>query len=86
MKILDCEQKLQFSLGCGVILPPESFLTLKLPSVYGVQLEDGCVHPLNPFEHKPELTAWIAKGTTLQVMSKDTSFDEGFQNVKFGES
>lgn len=87
IKSLDCERKLQFSLGCGVILPPESFLTLKLPSVYGVQLEDGRLHPLNPFEHKPELTAWIAKGTTLQVMSKDTSFDEGFQNViKYFES
>lgn len=79
IRISDCEQQLQFSLGCQVILPPESFLTLKLPSAYGVQLADGSLHPLNPFEEKPELTAWIVKGTTLQVVSKDSNFDEGFQ-------
>ncbi|OMO84382.1 Smg8/Smg9 [Corchorus capsularis] len=50
----DHEQKLQFSLGCKVILPPESFLILRLPFVYGVQLEDKSVHSLNPFEDKPE--------------------------------
>lgn len=59
-----------------MILPPESFLTLRLPFVYGVQREDGSLHPLKPFEHKPELTAWISKGTTLQVMSKGSSIDE----------
>lgn len=67
------EQKLQFSLGCRVILPPESFLALRLPFVYGVQLEDGSLQSLNPFEHEPEKTAWITKGTTLQVMSKGSS-------------
>ncbi|ESW22138.1 hypothetical protein PHAVU_005G130400 [Phaseolus vulgaris] len=74
----DREQKLQFSLGCEVILPPESFLTLKLPFVYGVQLEDGNKHPLNPFEQKPEMTAWIAKGTVLQILSKWNN-DEEYQ-------
>ncbi|TKY48578.1 SMG8 protein [Spatholobus suberectus] len=74
----DHEQKLQFSLGCQVILPPESFLTLKLPFVYGVQLEDGNKHPLNPFEQQPEMTAWITKGTVLQILSKGNS-DEGYQ-------
>jgi len=74
----DREKKLQFSLGCEVILPPESFLTLKLPFVYGVQLEDGNKHPLNPFEQQPEMTAWIAKGTVLQILSKWNS-DEGYQ-------
>lgn len=76
---LDRERKLDFNLGCRVILPPESFLTLRLPFVYGVQLEDKSQHPLNPFEHQPELTAWIAKGTALQVMSKGSSLDERFQ-------
>ncbi|KAG2674150.1 hypothetical protein I3760_13G121800 [Carya illinoinensis] len=76
ISIPDREKKQQFSLGCRVILPPESFLTLKLPFVYGVQREDGSLHPLKPFEHKPELTAWISKGTTLQVMSKGSSIDE----------
>lgn len=64
------EQKLQFSLGCPVILPPESFLSLTLPFVYGVQLEDQSFYPLKPFQNQPELTAWLTKGTTLQVMSK----------------
>ncbi|KAK7324904.1 hypothetical protein VNO77_28837 [Canavalia gladiata] len=74
----DREQKLQFSLGSQVILPPESFLTLKLPFVYGMQLEDEKRHPLNPFEHQPEMTAWITKGTVLQILSKGRN-DEGYQ-------
>lgn len=74
----DREKKLQFSLGFPVILPPDSFLTLKLPFVYGVQLEDGNKHPLNPFEQQPEMTAWITKGTVLQILSKGSS-DEGYQ-------
>lgn len=69
----DREQKLQFSLGCRVILPPESFLVLRLPFVYGIKMEDGRLQSLNPFECEPEKTAWITKGTTLQVMSKGGS-------------
>ncbi|KAL5763935.1 hypothetical protein ACOSQ2_016529 [Xanthoceras sorbifolium] len=71
--VADREKKLHFTLGCPVILPPESFLALRLPFVYGVQLEDGNLQSLNPFEHEPEKTAWVAKGTTLQVMSKGSS-------------
>lgn len=74
----DSEQKLQFSLGCQVVLPPESFLTLKLPFVYGVQLEDGKKHPLNPFEQQPEMTAWVTKGSILQILSKGSN-DEEYQ-------
>ncbi|KAI4334328.1 hypothetical protein L6164_019037 [Bauhinia variegata] len=74
----DRERKLQFSLGCQVVLPPESFLVLKLPFVYGVQLEDGNMHPLNPFEQQPEMTAWVTKGTALQILSKGSN-DEGYQ-------
>ncbi|KAK8619822.1 hypothetical protein V6N13_066324 [Hibiscus sabdariffa] len=51
----DRERKLQFSLGCKVILPPESFLVLRLPFIYGIQLDDKSVHSLNPFEDKPEV-------------------------------
>ncbi|KAK1398344.1 Nonsense-mediated mRNA decay factor SMG8 [Heracleum sosnowskyi] len=69
LSVPDLEQKLQFTLGCQVILPPESFLSLRLPFVYGVQLEDGSLHPLGPFEDEPELTAWITKSTTLQPPS-----------------
>ncbi|KAL6199844.1 hypothetical protein ACLB2K_029626 [Fragaria x ananassa] len=64
------DQKLQFSLGCQVILPPESFLTLRLPFVYGVELEGGSLRSLNYFEHQPEVTAWITKGTTLQAKAE----------------
>ncbi|KAE9585783.1 hypothetical protein Lal_00010137 [Lupinus albus] len=78
LSVPDSERKLQFSLGCPVILPPDSFLTLKLPFVYGVQLEDGNKHPLNPFEQQPEMTAWITKGTVLQILSKGNN-DEGHQ-------
>lgn len=68
--IQEREQKLRFGLGCEVVLPPESFLTLKLPFVYGVEMEDKSLHPLKYFENQPEATAWIAKGTILQVVTK----------------
>ncbi|XP_050222434.1 uncharacterized protein LOC126672498 isoform X2 [Mercurialis annua] len=74
--VADREQKVQFSLGCLVVLPPESFLTLRLPFVYGVQLEEMCPFPLNAFEHQPEMTAWLVKGTALQVISKGSSLNE----------
>lgn len=67
--IPDREQNLQFSLGCPVILPPDSFLSLRLPSVYGVELEDGTVHSLKPFENQPQLTAYLVRGTALRVVS-----------------
>ncbi|KAL8146404.1 hypothetical protein AgCh_004229 [Apium graveolens] len=80
LPVPDLEQKLQFTLGCQVILPPESFLSLRLPFVYGLQLEDGSLHPLRPFEDEPELTAWITKSTTLQVLSKGSNPDEQLFN------
>ncbi|KAL3849568.1 hypothetical protein ACJIZ3_011450 [Penstemon smallii] len=75
--IPDREQKLQFNLGCPVILPPDSFLALRLPFVYGVETEDGSLHSLKPFENEPQLTAWIVKGTSLQDVSKRTKQDLG---------
>ncbi|XP_011089194.1 uncharacterized protein LOC105170220 isoform X1 [Sesamum indicum] len=71
----DREQKLRFSLGCPVILPPESFLSLRLPFVYGVELDDGSLHSLRPFENQPQLTAYIMKGTALQVVSSRGNLD-----------
>ncbi|KAK6936116.1 Nonsense-mediated mRNA decay factor SMG8/SMG9 [Dillenia turbinata] len=70
------EQLLRFSLGCQAILPPESFLTVRLPFVYGAQLADGSMHPLKPFEHQPELTAWMTRGTALQISFKESNSDE----------
>uniref|UniRef100_A0A6N2KQV0 Nonsense-mediated mRNA decay factor SMG8 n=2 Tax=Salix viminalis TaxID=40686 RepID=A0A6N2KQV0_SALVM len=69
--VSDREQKLQFNLGCQVVLPPESFLTLKLPFVYGVILADGNSVPLNALESQPEMTAWIMRGTALQGGTPD---------------
>lgn len=71
--IPDREQKLQFSLGCPVILPPDSFLSLRLPFVYGVELEDGSLHSLKHFENQPHLTAYIMRGTALQVMPNQST-------------
>lgn len=70
-------QKLQFSLGCQVILPPESFLVLRLPFIYGVQLEDQTVHPLRALQNQPEQTAWIEKGTALFLTSKESDLNDG---------
>lgn len=64
------EQCSHFSFGSKVILPPESFLTLRLPFVYGARIDDGSLIPLFPCPQKPERTAWIVKGTTLQIVSK----------------
>ncbi|KAG9146472.1 hypothetical protein Leryth_011743, partial [Lithospermum erythrorhizon] len=76
--VVDSE-KLQFNVGCQVMLPPESFLSFRLPFVYGVEL-DGKFHPLKPLEHHPEMTAWLLKGTTLQIISKEYNADEGLKS------
>jgi protein SMG8 len=48
--------------------------------VCGVQLEDGNPVPLNAFESQPEMTAWIMKGTTLQVVTKASKLGEEHQH------
>lgn len=63
------EQQSCFSPGCWVVLPPESFLTLRLPFIYGVRKDDETLHPLSHFEDRPELSAWLVKDTTLQIVS-----------------
>ncbi|KAK4786332.1 hypothetical protein SAY86_003021 [Trapa natans] len=73
-------QRLQFSLGCQVILPPESFLVLRLPFIYGVQLEDETVHPIGALPNQCEQTAWIEKGTALFLTSKGKDPDDGFSS------
>lgn len=64
------EQCSRFTFGSKVILPPESFLTLRLPFVYGARIDDSSIVPLFPHPQKPEQTAWIVKGTTLEIVSK----------------
>ncbi|KAG0453105.1 hypothetical protein HPP92_025769 [Vanilla planifolia] len=73
------EQQSQFSLDCLVTLPPESFITIRLPFIYGVRMNDGLLQPLDYIVHKPELTAWLIKGTALQVVSMGCESDEEFQ-------
>ncbi|PKA58808.1 hypothetical protein AXF42_Ash000901 [Apostasia shenzhenica] len=75
----DREHQSHFSIGCQIILPPESFLTVRLPFIYGVHKDDGSLQPLCPLEHKPENTAWLVKGTTLQLVSVGHEPMEEFQ-------
>lgn len=61
---------IKFSLGCSVVLPPESFVVLRLPFVYYLELADGSKYPLNCKVHQPESTAWLLKGSTFKIISK----------------
>ncbi|KAH9615765.1 hypothetical protein KSS87_008702 [Heliosperma pusillum] len=79
--VTDHEQPLQFSLGCQVILPPESSISIRLPFVYGIEVKDKGFNPLKPFEHEPELTGWIMRGTTLQVIAKGAAQTESLKNT-----
>ncbi|KAJ4806031.1 Protein SMG8 [Rhynchospora pubera] len=63
------EQQSKFGFGSRIMLPPDSFLTLKLPFIYGVETDKGGLYPLNPLEHQPERTAWLVEGTALQLVS-----------------
>jgi hypothetical protein len=38
------------------MLPPESFLTMRLPFIYGAETREGSTVPLKHFEQQPELT------------------------------
>ncbi|KAG2662674.1 uncharacterized protein LOC120650425 isoform X2 [Panicum virgatum] len=67
--VSDHEREGLFSIGCRVILPPESFLAMRLPFVYGVETKEGSTFPLKHFEQQPELTAWLVGGTALQIVS-----------------
>ncbi|KAG2655108.1 uncharacterized protein LOC120657679 isoform X2 [Panicum virgatum] len=67
--VSDHEREGLFSIGCQVILPPESFLTMRLPFVYGVETKEGSTFALKHFEQQPELTAWLVGGTALQIVS-----------------
>ncbi|KAI5068008.1 hypothetical protein GOP47_0016353 [Adiantum capillus-veneris] len=59
----------KFSIGCSVVLPPESFVVLRLPFVYYLELVDGSKHPLNCKTVQPEKTAWLMKGTAFKIIS-----------------
>ncbi|KAL6635134.1 hypothetical protein ACP70R_027805 [Stipagrostis hirtigluma subsp. patula] len=67
--VADHERQGSFNIGCRIILPPESFLTMRLPFVYGVETREGSTFPLKYFEQQPERTAWLVGGTALQIVS-----------------
>ncbi|XP_074272326.1 uncharacterized protein LOC141596143 [Silene latifolia] len=79
--VIDHDQPLQFSLGCQVILPPESSISIRLPFVYGIDVKDKGFNPLKPFEPEPELTGWLMQGTALQVIAKGAAQTESFSNT-----
>ncbi|XP_024545138.1 protein SMG8 isoform X1 [Selaginella moellendorffii] len=60
---------MRFSFNCEVVLPPDSFLSLRLPFVYCTENEDGSLLPLQYKEDHPELSAWLVKGTVFYVLS-----------------
>ncbi|KAL2629895.1 hypothetical protein R1flu_014581 [Riccia fluitans] len=62
---------MEFSPGSEVVLPPDSFLSLRLPFVYYTQMDGIPIKPLLVNQQKPEHTAWLVKGTALYVKSKD---------------
>lgn len=70
------EKKLTFTLGNRVILPPDSFLTLRLPFVYGIENGEGTTQALRYLKHQPDLSAWLVKGTALQIISTGNETDE----------
>ncbi|BBN08511.1 protein SMG8 [Marchantia polymorpha subsp. ruderalis] len=61
---------MEFNLGSEVVLPPDSFLSLRLPFVYYSQMDGVPIKPLLVKQHKPEQTGWLVKGTALYLKSK----------------
>ena len=53
-----------------VVLPPDSFLVLRLPFVYHNVEKNGTLAPLSYRENAPEHTPWLVKGTALRVLSR----------------
>lgn len=70
-----CSDK--FSLGCSVVLPPESFVVLRLPFVYYSELDDGSKYPLKCKTYQPESTAWLLKGSTFRIISNSGTAASG---------
>ena len=56
--------------GPEVVLPPDSFLVLRLPFVYHTVEKNGNRRPLSYQKDAPERSAWLVKGTTLRLLAK----------------
>ena len=53
-----------------VVLPPDSFLVLRLPFVYHTVEKNGNRRPMSYQKDAPERSAWLVKGTTLRLLAK----------------
>ncbi|CAM6083888.1 unnamed protein product [Calypogeia fissa] len=61
---------LKFNPGSEILLPPDSFLSLRLPFVYYSQVGGDPHMPLLVNQSQPERCAWLVKNTALYVLSK----------------
>jgi protein SMG8 len=53
-----------------IVLPPDSFLVLRLPFVYHTVEKNGNLRPLSYQKDAPERSAWLVKGTALRLHAK----------------
>ncbi|CAK9276793.1 unnamed protein product [Sphagnum jensenii] len=59
----------EFQSGSEVVLPPDSFLSLRLPFVYYMEGQNGVRTPLFCNKENPERTAWLHKCSAIYVIS-----------------
>lgn len=62
------EQDLKFE--PEVVLPPDSFLVLRLPFIYHTVETNGKRRPLSYNKDAPERSAWLVKGTALRLLAR----------------
>jgi protein SMG8 len=60
---------MEFHSGSEVVLPPDSFLSLRLPFVYYMEGQNGVRTPLLCNKENPERTAWLHKCSAIYVIS-----------------
>ncbi|CAK9234243.1 unnamed protein product [Sphagnum troendelagicum] len=60
---------MEFQSGSEVVLPPDSFLSLRLPFVYYMEGQKGVRTPLFCNKENPERTAWLHKCSAIYVIS-----------------
>jgi hypothetical protein len=60
---------MEFHSGSEVVLPPDSFLSLRLPFVYYMEGQNGVRTPLFCNKENPERTAWLHKCSAIYVIS-----------------
>jgi protein SMG8 len=60
---------MEFQSGSEVVLPPDSFLSLRLPFVYYMEGQNGVRTPLFCNKENPERTAWLHKCSAIYVIS-----------------